>query len=356
MFRKIAEGDVYATTRECAASGPRTALLKDGRIACSFMLNTTGGANDFVPMIAYSGDGGTWTEAAQIWPELTGRRSTFVSIRNTLDGRVCLGGKQWDIACPGEAFWSDEAGGMKENRLVFSISDTGRDFPPPKTAEIPFYAAAEAPGGALVDADGTINIVYSPYPTIERREETDTNCMVMLRSRDGGDSFSARKFAAVPGPCLYAESWIVRLSDGRLFVSTWQTMSEDSNQYLLSCDDGATFAGPFPQPFRGQSTGVCAGPDGTVYIAYNQRKERPAGVWLAVERPDADGPHLLANEPVWRAADVTKHGSSGDFAQWTDFAFGEPHVSLLPDGTLLVVLWYQEGRKKGIRCVRLARD
>ncbi len=356
MFRKIGEGDVYATTRDCATSGPRTALLKDGGIACSFMLNTTGGANDFVPMIAYSGDGSTWTEAVQIWPELTGRQSTFVSIRNTLDGRFCLGGKQWDIAFPGEAFWSDEAGGMKENRLVFSISDTGRDIPPPQAVEVPFYAAAEAPGGALVDADGTINIIYSPYPTIEQREKTDTNCMVMLRSRDGGASFSARKFAAVSGPCLYAESWIARLSDGRLFVSTWQTMREDSNQYLLSGDDGATFEGPFAQPFRGQSTGVCAGPDGTVFIAYNQRKEQPAGVWLALERPDADGPHLLANEPVWRAADVTKHDSSGDFAQWTDFAFGEPHVSLLPDGTLLVVLWYQEGRKKGIRYVRLARE
>ena len=207
-----------------------------------------------------------------------------------------------------------------------------------------------------MSADGAIDIVYSPYPTIEKRMPVDTRCMVRLRSRDGGASFTAQKFAAVPEPCLYAESWIARLSDGRLFVSTWQTQSADSNQYLISRDDGATFDGPFPQPFRGQSTGICAGPDGTVYIAYNQRKEQPAGVWLAVERPDGDNPNLLANEPVWRAADVTKSDSSGDFSQWTDFAFGEPHVTLMPDGTLLVVLWYQEGEKKGVRWVRLARE
>ena len=356
MFRKIAEGDVFATTGNCATSGPRTALLKDGGIVCSFMLNTTGGANDFVPMLACSADGASWSEAAPVWPELTGRKSTFVSVRNTLDGRICLGGKQWDIAHPGEAFWSDAAGGMKENRLVYSICDNGRDFPLPRAVDVPFYAAAEAPGGALIGADGTIDIVYSPYPTIEGRMPVDTHCMVRLRSSDGGASFSAQKFAAVPGPCLYAESWIARLSDGRLFVSTWQTQSEDSNQYLISDDDGATFAGPFPQPFRGQSTGICAGPDGAVYIAYNQRKEQPAGVWLAVERPDGSRPNLLANEPVWRAADVTKSDSSGDFSQWTDFAFGEPHVTLMPDGTLLVVLWYQEGEKKGVRWVRLARE
>ena len=33
MFRKIAEGDVFATTKECATSGPRTAVLADGTIA-----------------------------------------------------------------------------------------------------------------------------------------------------------------------------------------------------------------------------------------------------------------------------------------------------------------------------------
>ena len=356
MFRKLAEGDIFSTTAECATSGPRTAVLKDGGIVCTFMVNTTGGANDFVPMITYSGDCASWTEAKPIWPALTGSKSTFVSVRNTLDGRYCLCGTQWDIAHPGEAFWSDEAGGMKENRLVCSVSDTGRDFPLPDAVELPFYAAAECPGGMLVDADGTFDIVYSPYPTIEKRMEADTRCMVLLRSRDGGKTFSAQKFAVVPDPCLYAESWLVRLSDGRLFVSTWQTASEDSNQYLISGDDTAAFSGPIPQPFRGQSTGICPGPDGTVYIAYNQRKQQPAGVWLALERPDGDGPNLLANEPVWQAEDVTKSNSSGDFAQWTDFSFGEPHVTLLPDGTLLVVLWYQQGNRKGIRYVRLARD
>ena len=355
MFRKIAEGDIFATTESCATSGPRTAILKDGSVACSFMLNTTGGSNDFVPMIAYSRDGAAWDAAQPIWPELTGKKSTFVSIRNTLDGRFCLGGKQWDIAHPGEAFWSDEAGGMKENRLVWSLSDTGRDFPLPSAVELPYYAAAEAPGGVLVGEKGEIDIVYSPYPTIEKRAEADTHYMVRLHSADAGLSFTAQKFAQVPGPCLYAESWIIRLSDGRLFVSTWQTASEDSNQYLVS-SDGERFDGPFPQPFRGQSTGACAGPDGTVYIAYNQRKQQPAGVWLALERPEGDRPNLIANEPVWKAEDVTKGGTSGDFSQWTDFAFGEPHVNLMPDGTLLVVLWYQQDDKKGIRYVRLAQD
>ena len=351
MFRKISEGDVYTTKESKMTSGPRVALLPDGTLACSFMLNSKSGANDFVPMIAYSKDGEVWSEAREIYPHLTGKKSAFISIRNTHDGRVSLGGKMWDIAYPGEAFWSDEAGGMKENSLVYAISDDGKDFPDLSEVAVPFYASAENPGGALVDADGSVTIIYSPYPTIDKKEEVDTCCMVKLTNKDG--TFKGEKFAVVDAPCLYAESWIERLSDGRLFVSTWQTASDDSSRYLISSDNGATFSRPAAQPFRGQSTGICAGRDGDVYIAYNQRKEGTVGVWLAHEKPTDEDCGMICNEPVWAAESATRSESSGDFTEWTDFSFGEPHVKLLPDGTLLVVLWYEQGEVRGISYVRL---
>ncbi len=93
MFRKISEGDVFFTTEENrAVIGPRMAVLPDGRIACTFHSQTKVGSNDFAPMIAYSDDGVTWSEAKYLWPELLGKKSVFGSIRNTLDGRVCFGG------------------------------------------------------------------------------------------------------------------------------------------------------------------------------------------------------------------------------------------------------------------------
>lgn len=355
MFRKISEGDVFVSGDGRMTSGPRVAVLPDGALACSFMLNSKSGANDFVPMIACSKDGEEWSEAREIYPELTGKKSTFISLRNTHDGRLVLGGKQWDIACPGEAFWSDEAGGMKENRLVYALSDDGINFPALKSLEVPFYASAENPGGALVDSKGRLTVIYSPYPTIDKKEEVDTCCMVKMTGRVGGAIFNAEKFAVIPEPCLYAESWIEELTGGRLFVSTWQTADKNSSQYLIS-DDGKSFTGPFAQPFRGQSTGICAGNDGDVYIAYNQRKEGTIGVWLAHEKVGKDSIEVVANEPVWAAEAATRGESSGDFTEWTDFSFGEPHVKLLPDGTLMVVLWYEQGKKIGVRYVRLIEE
>lgn len=357
MFRKIAEGDVFATTKEnSCTSGPRTAVLRDGSLACTFMINSKGGANDFVPMIAYSADGSTWTEAQPVWPELVGKKSAFVSLRSAGDGQVCLAGKAWDIAYPGEAFWSDEAAGMKENKLVFSISGDGHTFPLPTEVDVPFYGSAEQPGGMLAEDGGKLTMIYSPYPTIEKKETADHNCMVILRSVDGGKTFTAAKFAQVEGPSQYGEAWITRLADGRLFVSTWQTESKEApDQYLVSDNDGVTFAGPFAHPFRGQSTGISPWKDG-VLIAYNQRKEGTVGVWLALEKVNGTEVELLENEPIWEAQAITKSGTSGDFSQFTDFAFGEPSVVTLPDDSLLVTLWYQQGGINGIRYVRLVRE
>ena len=65
---------------------------------------------------------------------------------------------------------------------------------------------------------------------------------------------------------------------------------------------------------------------------------------------------LVENMPVWEAQTITKNATSGDFAQWTDFSFGEPGVCVLPDGSLFVVLWYQQGGVNGVRYVHLTRE
>lgn len=357
MFRKIAEGDVFATTdQEFCTSGPRTAVLADGSLVCSFMANSGSGSNDFSPWLAYSADGTNWSEPKLVWPELTDKKSLFVSVRPAGSGKVCLAGKGWDIAFPGEHWWSDEEAAMKQNKLVFSISADGHEFPLPTEVDVPFLGAAEQPGGMLAEGED-LYMIYSPYPLIGHPGETDLNCMVLLRSCDGGKTFTASKFAQVEDPSEYAESWITRLSDGRLFVSTWQTATpEKSNQYLISNDDGKTFEGPFVQPFRGQSTGISPWKDGSVLIAYNQRKEGTVGVWLAMEKFNGNELELLENAPVWEAEVATKSGGSADFDAWTDFAFGEPHVCVLPDDSLLVTLWYRQGGVNGIRYVKLVKE
>ena len=140
-------------------------------------------------------------------------------------------------------------------------------------------------------------------------------------------------------------------------AATWQTaIIQGSDRYFLSWDGAKTFEGPYIMPFDGQSTALEVWSGGKVFVVYNYRSVTPAGVYLALAKPDKDGFHMIANELVWRSERKTYGDSSGEFDQWTDFAFGEPHVTVLPDGDLLVCLWYDEGAKKGIRYVKLKME
>ena len=354
MFRTIAEGDVFSTREKVTCSGSRTAVLPDGRLICVFSSESGSGVNDFVPMASYSDDGVHWSEAKPIWPGLTASKSMTAVVRPTQDGRVSLCGIGFEIDRPGENWWIDELAAFKKNWLIWSVSEDGYHFPEPQWLDPVFPCGAENPGGMLVEEDGSMTLVYSPYPLADDPKAADTNCLVLMRSSDGGRTFSAEKISKVEGPSEYAEAWIDRLSDGTLMISVWQTASrETSDQYLLSFDGGKSFSGPFAQPFSGQSTALTAWKEGTALIVYNQRKEQPAGVRLARARPDKDGYHLLEDQLIWEAQSTTRNASSGDFSQWTDFSFGEPHVTVLPDGKLLATLWYEQGDVKGIRYLLL---
>ena len=355
MFKIISEGDIFVANEKITrASGSRTAVLPDGRLICTFMSNKKSGINGFIPWVCYSDDGETWSEPKCLWDSVLGKKGVFGSVRPTLDGRICYAGSATPIAYEGQPFWSNEIGGMLENKLVYSISNDGYDFPELTEVDLPFYGSAEIPGGMLVDENGTISILYSPYRTIEQKADTEVNQMVIVRSEDNGKTWTPYVVGKDEKPCQYGEAWLVKLSDGTHFISTWQTaVKEGSDRYLLSKDGGKTFTKPIVLPFNGQSTSCTPYKDGKVFVIYNQRGLDPRGVWLALGKPDENDFNMIANEPIWIASRATRSNSSGEFDNWTDFAFGEPQMTILPDGKLLCCLWYDAGDKKGIRYVKL---
>lgn len=355
MFEIISEGNVYLVKGPTGkAAGSRTAVLPDGRLACTFTMNAKTGANQFVPMIAYSDDGEAWSEAVPMFPEVIGKESIFGAIRKTHDGRVSYAGTTTPISSPDEMFWSDEIGGMLENKILYTISSDGYTFPPYKTVDLPYYGSAELPGGMLVEEDGKISILYSPYRATQMRGETDVCQMTVMKSDDDGKTFRSLSVGRAPEPCQYGEAWLVKLKNGVEVISTWQTARvEGSDQYLLSFDGGESFTEPMLFPFNGQSTAAEPYGEDEVLIIYNQRKDAPIGVWLARAKVEGKSLRVVANECIWRAEEATKNQTSGEFDEWTSFAFGEPHVCVLPTGELLATLWYDQRGTKGIRYVKI---
>lgn len=354
MLKVIKEGDIYATAKEGKrVFGPRTAVLPDGRLIATFGMATNSGSNDFISMMCTSEDGVNWSEPAEIWPAYRDKKSVNVSVRPMENGGVSVCGIGFDIDEPGECWWIDEEAAMKENWLVYACSEDGKSFPEPVWLKQP-EGSCENPGGMMVEEDGKISIVYAPYPVAGHPGKTDTGCIGLMESIDGGKNFAYRKVAVTKEASEYAETWITKLGNGIRLIATWQTASADApDRYVYSCDGGKTYSEVKAFPFKGQSMAITPWGDDKMIVIYNQRKEDPRGVWVAAGTVDEDGFHMEWNEPVWKAAQITRTDSSGDFSQWTDFSFGEPQLTVLPDGTFLATLWYEQDGIKGARYLHL---
>jgi hypothetical protein len=95
---------------------------------------------------------------------------------------------------------------------------------------------------------------------------------------------------------------------------------------------------------------------GRALFIYNQRKQGDIGVWLALVQPTMGSLGLLINERVWAAEIASCGDATADFKDWTSYAFGEPSVTPLTDGTILVTFWALQPSGNGIRFVKLRME
>ena len=103
----------------------------------------------------------------------------------------------------------------------------------------------------------------------------------------------------------------------------------------------------------GQATSLAPVANGRVLVAYNQRVEPDSGVWLAVLEPADDDAGVVRAGPAWLAQQSTHSDGSTGHDAWTDFAFGEPSVTVLPGDDVLITLWCDQPSGKGVRFVKL---
>ena len=362
-FELLDEGFIYrcpAVGPEQAAVTSRCVVTREGDLLCSFVAQSALGQNDFVPCLAASSDGGaTWETRGPIWPHLRDRYSVNCSISRSAEGGLFLFGSRTPRGQPGESFWCRETLGVLQNELIWSRStDDGLNWLEPRPVSIPLPGAAEVPAPICVTRTGRWVAPYAPHNTFDPDLEVDLQHVVLMLSDDKGQSWRHTSMIRVTEEESYvAEAWVTELSDGRLLGTTWHLNRADGddypNAYALSHDQGQTWQPTRATPILGQSAGLAPLPDGKVLLAYNQRRHDTPGVWLAVAKPSRDDFGVQANHIVWRADTATRHASSGKSSNWTDFAFGEPAATVLPDNTVLVVFWCMQPGGTGIRFVKL---
>ncbi len=362
-FECIAEG--FVTRRRpgsatALAGGSRAALTTDGELVCTYALHSALGINDFAPALSRSTDGGiTWEEQGPIWPHLRNSRSITGSVSRSPSGKLFLYGISIPIDRPGESFWSNETQGLKQNELFWAASENGgRTWTEPRRIPLPIPGSAEAPGALCVTRRGRWLACYAPYNTFDPGVVVDRQQVVLLFSDDGETWDHTAMLRFDEEHSGGAEAWVIELADGRLLGTCWcldhRAEREYPNAFSLSHDGGETWLPTRSTGIMGQSTALAALPDGRALFIYNQRRHGDVGIWLAVIRPGDSDFGIESNQVIWRAQTATQGASSGGHSEWRDFAFGEPSVTPLPDGALLVTFWCVQPDGQGVRFVKLA--
>lgn len=363
-FDILDQSDVYQSAVGGASSrvvaGPRCVVASDGGAICTFMAQSKLGINDFVPMIC-RGDraGREWSTARPIWPDLIGKYSIFCNISRSPAGEMFIYGTRTKIDQPGESFWSDATKGLKANELIWSSSrDDARTWPAPRAFALPFTGSAEAPGALLVTRRGRWIAPYSPYNLMDGSAAVDCGRVIAVISDDGGRSWKPSVMIRFDEPqSVGAEAWVCELSDGRLLATAWHADMSDQknvhpNKYAISHDAGDTWRAT-------RSTGIIANTTALHSLSDNRalfitvRRRDDAGIWLSVVRPADNDFGALSDQCIWSAKSATQSGGQATHATWTDFTFGEPAVTALDDGSLLLVFWYLNATHAGVKAMRL---
>lgn len=360
-FRIIDSGFVFDARKETSgavACGPR--LVAGSReILCSFMLQSALGINDFKPVIVRSYDARTWSSPVMPWKHLSDTYSIFGSLSRSPSGELFFFGTRTKIDIPGESFWSEETQGLKENELIYSYStDNARKWSQLLVIPKPVPGAAEAAGAMCITKSGSWHVCYSPYNTFDPDLYVERNQVVLLTSTDRGKTWKYTRMLKFDEEYVSAaEAWVIELADTRLFGTCWKINLKDGsdfpNPYSISTDDGNSWQTVKSTNIHGQTPSVCPLPDNRILFIYNQRRVAPYGIRLALASVSEMDFIVEADEIIYRAVIPEKGDFAVQHSNWTGFNFGEPHVAILPDRTIVAVFWCLEKKQWGIRYIIL---
>jgi hypothetical protein len=364
LFDEVGRGEVLKCDPKSTlplAVMPRCARVDGSELLCSVALSAGMGINSFVPVLVRSKDNGkTWSPPRRVWPELEGKWSIHASISAGADGRLFLFGAKTPIEKSGESNWNDANQGLKANDLFWASSeDGGQRWSEPMLIPMKIAGSAEAPGTLCAMRDGTWVVPYAPYHTFDATLKVDRNQVVAMRSTDQGRSWDCHamlRFEQTDSGG--AEAWVVELTDGRLLGTSWHidhtpAQQRFANAYAVSTDGGRSWKPTRSTGLHGNTTVLAPLNDGSALFGFVQRGDDLAAISIAKVRPTPDDFGIEAQQVVFRADQSTRSGKTAEDNQWKDFSFGEPSITVLDGGEVLVTYWCIDGDFAGIRSIRL---
>ena len=332
---------------------PQAVELPNGDLLASYSndggQSVTGGTD-----WSRSTDGGrTWRKEGSLLPLEGPGRENFLKLSLSRDGST--------IYAYGSRFTGESGGGFGErpSEAIFCTStDGGHTWSAPQVIPMP-SDLLEVSHGILQTSSGRL---LAPTATIHPSALGER--VLLAISDDGGRTWPRHAVALQDpnGELGYFEQKIAELSPGRLVASAWTVtfsdVSDRTNSYAISEDDGLTWSAPRSIGTRGQTISVVPlGPDAgdRVMLLYNRRYGDQAIVMAIARMTDENWP--IEFEGVLYDARARREGRirADGVQEMIDLKFGFPTASRMRDGSYLATWWSAEDAsgRTGVRWAKL---
>lgn len=364
MLRMIDETIIYKNPnpahQSLCAVFPSVTLLSNGELLCLFKLGQARSSYDAHLELARSNDGGkTWNleGPAAIPPSSEACTFSIAAIAQSNDQTIYITGTVIDASNPEEPMFHPETEGMKNSRIVITLSDdNGHTWDALREIDIGLRQPC-ANERVITLKDGRLMQAFSIWKDYHAEGLWDQKSGVVF-SKDKGKSWDNPVVSAYDPDRnkSYWDQGICQLRDGTLLGLFWtadNVQKKTVNVHrVFSCDGGRTWSRPEEVNFMTEFCRPMELKNGQILCVCNYRKS-PAGIKAILS---SDKGATWKTDEIFTIWDATTGVEKNIFSDFLNFDFGTPSVVQLPDGTIVVTFYAYENHVCHIRCRRFIFD
>ena len=348
---------------------PNVVQLSERELVCIYQRGDgMYAANSNIALLRSLDGGVTWEDEGYLHDRSSDDRpyschATFIS--RMRDGALVVSPFRADRSDPGQPFFSETGGLIRNDPLLFVSNDDGHTWSGPTVLSLPDGMAATAAQSIIELRDGRWLATFDQWPAFGDPGPYKPR-MLSFSSDDRGQTW-ADMVVMADGASEGKGFWhgrAIRLSDDRLFSLFWSADMTDPARgpvdlpihYSYADPTAARWETPKPTAIPGQTNRATELPDGRLAAIYTWREADRPGFMVVLSDDGGRTWDLEHQLRVWDATGWTQIGLScpDRYPRSHDtIAFGAPSLITTMSGELFASWWCTYASLTHIRWARI---
>jgi len=340
---------------------PGLVKLPAGELLALFALGEAFEAADVTTVVSRSPDQGhNWQLEGPLHERDAEHRFCSDYLKPTLlsDGTLIATGYRFHRDDPDQSIVNPDTDGLRGGDNLVSFShDEGHSWTHPRVIPRSRPEVIEASGPSLQLRRGTILVAGSLFPMWEDGSNPSGVVGALLRSDDGGETWSDDTifFKDKAGRYASSEPRLCEMQDDRVVALCWTTDHVQANNLpnhvTVSHDGGMSWSEPINTGVGAQASNLIHWENDRLLTIHCHREGDDVGLYVRLVDFADDRWQVIDELNIWDNAPAMKVAAYATMA--VNLKFGQPSLLRLDNGEVLATHWAIEDGQGRIRTHRL---